>query len=327
MKYIMRKEGGGPGEGVIPGQATQQMGNNQKSGMFYAFFAYFLWGLFPIYWKMVEQVPALEILAHRIFWSFIFMILLLAFLRKMGDLKTSIKEGVHHPRTPLLLLLASVLVSGNWFIYIWAVNNGHVIETSMGYYINPLVSILLGMIFLKEKLNRWQLIAFLLAACGVAIQTFSFGHVPWIAIGLALTFGFYGLVKKKVDIDAFIGLTFETFFMMPVAFIYLTVIQVKGTASFATVSPAVTVLLIGTGVVTAIPLICFAQGARRISLTMIGFFQYLTPTMTLIMGIAFFKEPFTHVQLLSFAFIWLALVVFSVSGFLPKKKYHVEEVA
>ncbi|GER70931.1 transporter [Weizmannia acidilactici] len=303
------------------------MRNNQKSGMFYAFFAYFLWGLFPLYWKPIEQVPAIEILAHRIFWSFIFMIVLLFFLRKMADLKSSIMDGIYHPRTPLLLLLASVLVSANWFIYIWAVNHGHVIETSMGYYINPLVSILLGIIFLREKLNRWQLIAFLLAACGVGIQTFSYGHIPWIAIGLALTFGFYGLVKKKVDIDAFLGLTYETFFVMPVALIYLTIIQVKGAASFATVSPMTTALLIGTGIVTAVPLICFAQGARRISLTMIGFFQYLTPTMTLILGIALFKEPFTHVQLLSFSFVWLALIVFSISGIIPKKKFHLEEIA
>jgi chloramphenicol-sensitive protein RarD len=303
------------------------MGTNQKSGMFYAFFAYFMWGLFPLYWKPIEQVPALEILAHRIFWSFIFMVILLFFLRKMGDLKNSIKEGIRHPRTPLLLLLASVLVSANWFIYIWAVNHDHVIESSMGYYINPLVSILLGIIFLKEKLNRWQLAAFMLAACGVFIQTFSFGRVPWIAIGLALTFGFYGLVKKKVVIDVFLGLTYETFFIMPVALIYLSMVQVKGTASFATVSPVTTWLLIGTGIVTAAPLICFAQGAKRISLTLIGFFQYLTPTMTLIMGIVLFKEPFTHVQLISFSFIWLALLVFSFSGLMPKKKLHLEKMA
>lgn len=283
-------------------------------GMIYAALSYLLWGLFPLYWKPINHVPAFEILAHRIFWAFVFMMILLVCLKKTRAFLLGFKQMAMKPVMLLLIILASVLVSANWFIYIWAVNHGHVIESSLGYYINPLISVLLGILFLKEKLNVWQLIAFLLAAAGVAVLIIEYGRMPWIALALALTFGFYGLTKKIVRADSILGIAYETLFVTPVALFYLIHIQVKGTAAFGTESLTTTLLLIGTGVVTAVPLLCFAEGARRISLTMIGFFQYISPTLTLILGIFVFKEPFSHTQFISFSFIWLALIVFSLSS-------------
>lgn len=283
-------------------------------GMIYAALSYLLWGLFPLYWKPINHVPAFEILAHRIFWAFVFMMILLVCLKKTRAFLLGFKQMAMKPVMLLLIILASVLVSANWFIYIWAVNHGHVIESSLGYYINPLISVLLGILFLKEKLNVWQLIAFLLAAAGVAVLIIEYGRMPWIALTLALTFGFYGLTKKIVRADSILGIAYETLFVTPVALFYLIHIQVKGTAAFGTESLTTTLLLIGTGVVTAVPLLCFAEGARRISLTMIGFFQYISPTLTLILGIFVFKEPFSHTQFISFSFIWLALIVFSLSS-------------
>lgn len=294
--------------------AATQNRQKQKIGAVYAVSAYLMWGLFPLYWKPINQVPASEILGHRIFWAFMFMIGLLIFLGRLGEFLHSFKVLLTRPVSLLLIVSASFLISANWFIYIWAVNNGHIVESSMGYYINPLVSIGLGIFFLKEKLNAWQVIAFLLATAGVLIQTIEFGQVPWIALSLAFSFGFYGLTKKIIRLDTVLGLTFETLIVTPVALAYLIFVQVQGTAAFATGSAMTTLLLIGTGIVTAVPLLCFAEGARHISLTMVGFFQYITPTMTLILGVTLYKEAFSQVQLISFSFIWLGLIVFSLSG-------------
>ncbi|RYL88865.1 EamA family transporter RarD [Sporolactobacillus sp. THM7-4] len=286
----------------------------QKIGAFYAISAYVMWGLFPLYWKPVEQVPAFEILGHRIFWAFLFMIALLLFSKKISRFFLNFRALFKKPQHLLLVIAAAVLISANWFIYIWAVTNGHVVESSMGYYINPLISILLGILFLKEKLTVWQIVAFILAACGVLIQTIEFGQVPWIALSLAFSFGFYGLTRKLIRMDTISELTFETLFVTPIALYYLIHVQIAGTAAFGNVSLLTTLLLIGTGVVTAVPLLCFAEGAKYISLTMIGFFQYITPTLSLIIGITLYHEPFTGVQLISFSFIWFALIIFSLSG-------------
>lgn len=297
--------------------------SDRKKGALYTFSAFTLWGLFPIYWKLIQNVSALEILSHRIFWSFIFIVFLIIIERKTARIHRVWRQLAENPRQLGFVLLASVLISANWLIYIWAVNNDHVVESSMGYYINPLVSVLLGIIFLKERLNRWQTIALLLAAAGVLVQTIGFGGFPWIALSLALSFGFYGLTKKMIPIDATLELTFETLCMLPVAFIYLAHLQVTGTLAFASGSLLQTVLLIGTGVVTAVPLLLFAEGAQRITLTMVGFFQYVSPTLTLIIGLLVFHEPFTLIQFFSFALIWAGLLVFSFSSFpLLKKRRH-----
>lgn len=297
--------------------------SDRKKGALYTFSAFTLWGLFPIYWKLIQNVSALEILSHRIFWSFIFIVFLIIIERKTARIHRVWCQLAANPRQLGFVLLASVLISANWLIYIWAVNNGHVVESSMGYYINPLVSVLLGIIFLKERLNRWQTIALLLAAAGVLVQTIGFGGFPWIALSLALTFGFYGLTKKMILIDAMIELTFETLCMLPLAFIYLAHLQIAGTLAFASGPLLQTVLLIGTGIVTAVPLLLFAEGAQRITLTMVGFFQYVSPTLTLIIGLLVFHEPFTMIQFFSFALIWAGLLVFSFSSFpLMKKRRH-----
>lgn len=291
----------------------------REKGTIYALSAYTLWGLLPIYWLLVDQVPAVEILSHRIIWSFFFMTVLLIVEKKASIISVAMMHFIRNPKQLLFLILASLLISVNWLTYIWAVTNGHVVESSMGYYINPLVSILLGIIFLKERLNRWQMMAILLAACGVIVQTIGFGHFPWIALALALSFGFYALTKKMIVMDAALELTFETLCMLPAAFIYLLPLQLNGSAAFANGSWIQTVLLIGAGVVTAVPLLLFAEGAQRISLTMIGFLQYVSPTLTLLIGLFIFHESFSMVQFFSFAFIWAALIVFSL-GSLPLSK-------
>jgi chloramphenicol-sensitive protein RarD len=291
-----------------------------KIGTLYTLSAYLMWGLFPLYWIPLQQIPALEILAHRIFWSLIFMLCLLWLTHSLHSFIRQLKELIAKPRLLLFVFSASVLISINWLIYIWAVNNGHVIESSMGYYINPLISILLGILFLKEKLTIWQLVACLLAAAGVLIQTISYGQVPWIALSLALTFGFYGLAKKLIYIKPSLELTFETLFVVPAALIYLIFLQQSGSAAFGSGSWSIAALLIGTGVVTAVPLLFFAEGAQRISLIMIGFFQYITPTMQLIIGIVIYREPFHSIQLISFSFIWLGLLVFTLSATLFNRR-------
>ncbi|WP_141432250.1 EamA family transporter RarD [Bacillus sp. 03113] len=287
--------------------------NNQTTGMLYAIFAYFMWGIFPLYWKLIHSVSSFEILAHRIFWSFIFMIFLLVFSKKLKLFFTSLKKLIQSPRNLLFLLIASILVSMNWVLYIWSVNHGHIIETSLGYYINPLITILLGIVFLKEKLNPWQVVAIVLAFSGVVLLTFEFGQIPWIALTLAFTFAFYGLIKKYIKLDAMVGLTIETMFVAPIALIYLITLKVNDSISFGTGSLMTTLLLLGTGIATALPLLCFAEAGKRISLTMIGFFQYISPTITLVIGIFVFKENFSQAQLTSFLFIWAALIIFSLA--------------
>ncbi|WP_239984839.1 EamA family transporter RarD [Sporolactobacillus pectinivorans] len=294
--------------------------HKKKSGALYAIGAYFMWGLFPLYWIPLNRVPAIEILAHRILWALVFMISLLWVSGKWSTFLKQLKELFHNLRNLFLVFAAALLISLNWFIYIWAVTNNHVVESSMGYYINPLVSIVLGILILKEKLTIPQVVAVVLAACGVLVQTVAFGQLPLIALTLAFSFGFYGLTKKLIKIDPSIELTFETLFVTPVALFYLVHVQISGTAAFANGSLLTTLLLIGTGVVTAVPLLFFAEGAQRISLTMIGFFQYITPTLSLLIGITVYKEAFTLVQLISFSFIWLALLVFSLSGLNFKKR-------
>ncbi|MFD3445694.1 EamA family transporter RarD [Microbacteriaceae bacterium 4G12] len=285
----------------------------QRKGMIYAVISYVIWGVLPIYWKLVDQVNAGEILAHRIVWSFVFMIFVLYVSKQWGAFLAQCKQLFRRPKPFILLFLSAILISGNWFIYIWAVNHGHVIEASLGYYMNPLISILLGMIILKEKLNFWQLASVLLAAIGVAIVTLRYGSFPWIAIALAVSFGLYGLVKKLTSFEAAIGLTFETLITAPIAFVYLIMLQAKGASAFGTTSLSIHLLLIGSGIVTATPLLYFAKGTKLIPLSMIGFLQYIAPTISLVIGVFMFHEHFTKMHMIAFVFIWIALVIFSLA--------------
>ncbi|MBM7648812.1 chloramphenicol-sensitive protein RarD [Bacillus ectoiniformans] len=289
------------------------MNSMLKAGIVYAGLAYLIWGLFPVYWKMLEHVTADEILANRILWSFVFMVLFLFFTGKVKHLKGTLKDMKLNPKRAGALVLASLLVTSNWFLFIWAVNNERIIETSMGYYINPLMSVLLGVFILKEALSKAQILSFLLASAGVLVLTVSYGQFPWVSIGLAVTFALYGLAKKMIKVDAAIGLTLETTAVAPFALLYLGYLFNKENVSLFSGSAETDILLIGGGMITAVPLLLFAQGAQKIPLYMIGFLQYITPTMTLLLGIFVYHEPFTSVQLTAFSFIWSALAIFSLS--------------
>ena len=285
----------------------------QKKGMIYATSAYMMWGILPLYWKLIYDVPADEILAHRIVWAFVFMLFVLLISKRFGQFTNEFVQLFKRPKLFMSLTIASILISGNWFVYIWAVNHNHVIEASLGYYINPLVSILLGTLVLKEKLNFWQYIAVGLAAFGVAILTVRYGSIPWIAISLACTFGLYGLSKKLLDYDSMIGLTMETMLVTPIALVYLGILGAEGMRSFGAVSLTSTLLLVGAGIVTALPLLYFAKGTKLIPLSMVGFLQYIAPTISLVLGVFVFHEHFTTAHMTAFFFIWMALFIFSIA--------------
>ncbi len=286
--------------------------NDQRIGIISATFAYVVWGLFPLYWKLLQDVSPGEILAHRIVWSFLFMMIILLFVGKIKELGKELKYLMSHRKRLLAIGFASIIISMNWVLYIWAVNTDHVVEASLGYYINPLVSILLGIIVLKEKLTRWQIVSFILAMIGVLYMAIHFGSVPWVALLLAASFGLYGLIKKMVNLGAMIGLAIETLFITPFAILFLSFVHKDGSGSFST-SVDTSLLLIGAGVVTAVPLLLFAIGARRIPLSMIGFLQYIAPTFMLLIGVFVYNEPFTDVHLFSFICIWSALTIYTMS--------------
>lgn len=284
----------------------------QKEGIIYAALSYFIWGLIPIYWKFVQHVSAGEILAHRVLWSFVFMIILLLLINKWRGFLSFVKEIAYQPKKLAALLTASILVSINWGIFIWAVNSGHILQTSLGYYINPLVSVLLGVVVLKEKLSGAQILSFTLAGIGVLILTLHYGEVPWVALSLAVSFGLYGLAKKMIKVDAEIGLTLETMMVTPLAIIFMIYLLFTSKPLFFE-SASTSLLLMGGGIATALPLLFFAKGAQKVPLSMMGILQYIAPTMTLLIGVFMYHEPFTKIHLLSFIFIWSALLIYAAS--------------
>jgi chloramphenicol-sensitive protein RarD len=282
-------------------------------GLLTALVAYFLWGILPLYWKLVSHVPASVVLAHRIIWSLVFMFGILLVMRKIPTFFQEVKSIFTHKKQLVFITLAACFISFNWFTYIWAVNNGQLVEASLGYYINPLVSVIFGMIFFKETLTRWQTISFLLAAVGVLILAIYTGGIPFISLTLAVSFAFYGVIKKKVDVGALTGLAVETVLVTPVALIYLTIIYSSIGDAFYISSFSTFTLLVGAGAATAIPLLLFAIGARRIPLATIGFLQYLAPTISLLIGIFLFGEKFSGIHFLAFSFIWVALAIYTFS--------------
>lgn len=286
----------------------------EKLGIIYTAGAYILWGFLPIYWKLVDTVPAGEILAYRIVYSFLFMVVIVLLTRNWSGFSKEFKRIIKDKKELISISCASVLISLNWLTYIWAVNTDHVIQASLGYYINPLISILLGMIVLKEKLTRNQWISFVLAGIGVFYLTINLGVFPWISFVLAFTFGFYGLLKKMVNVSAMFGLTIETMIVTPIALIYLAALSETTPASSNFVDP-ITLLLIGAGIATAIPLLLFASGAKQIPLAMLGFLQYIAPTIMLILGVFLYHEVFTHAHLVAFIFIWSALIIYMLSSY------------
>ncbi|MFF3101476.1 EamA family transporter RarD [Viridibacillus arvi] len=292
----------------------------EKKGILSALGAYIIWGIFPLYWKGLQHVASEEVLAGRVIWSFILTLIFVVILKQGKMLLVDFKQLWQHPKSFWLLVTAAYLISLNWFLYIWAVNNNHIVESSLGYYMNPLVSVLLGIFFLKEKLSKAQVMSFIIAAIGVLILVISYGQIPWLSFGLALTFGVYGLLKKKVLVDATRGLVLETFFILPVAVAYYVYVYFHGNISFLHTNIKTDVLIIGTGIVTAVPLILFATGAQKIPLYLVGFIQYVSPTIMLFLGVIVYGESFSGIDLLSFSFIWVALILFSITKIIEVRK-------
>lgn len=267
--------------------------------------AYISWGLLPIYWKLLGHVPTAQILSHRIVWSFVTLVLFLGATHKLSELTRKLEPAVWR-----FYGLASLLIGMNWFVYVWSVNAGFMVEASLGYFITPLLSVLLGVVFLRERLRRLQWPALLLAALGVAYLTLNYGRPPWIALVLAVTFSLYGLVKKKAPLGAFEGLTLETGLLLLPAFAWLVFSESRGAGAFLHAGPASDLLLLGAGVVTTAPLVMFAAAAHRIPLSMIGILQYIAPTIQFLLGISLYREPFTRVQLTGFGMVWGAVILF-----------------
>ncbi|HUE97691.1 MAG TPA: EamA family transporter RarD [Anaerolineales bacterium] len=277
--------------------------------------AYAMWGFFPIYWKLLQQVPALQVIGHRIAWSFILLVVVLVLTRQWKDFRSVALT----PKTVAIYSIAAILLSVNWLIYVWGVNSGFIVETSLGYFINPLISVLLGVIFLRERLRTIQWIPVGLAAAGVLYLTLAYGRLPWIALSLAFSFGIYGLVKKIAPLGSLYGLTLETALVFPIALVYLAFVDFTGTGLFLHESLSVDLLLIGTGVVTSIPLLMFASAARQIPLTMIGVLQYIAPTLQFLIGVFLYHEPFDRSRLIGFGLVWLALIIFWVENYLATR--------
>ena len=298
------------------------MQKEEKQGIIIVAVAYILWGFMPIFWKILDHVSSDEILAGRVIWSFVFTLLLVVIGRNYKQLVIDLQELWKDRKAFWSLVLASYLVTGNWFIFIYAVNAGYIVQTSLGYYINPLLSVVLGIVFLKEKLSRAQVLAVVIAAIGVIILSISYGQVPWIAFSLAITFAFYGLIKKTLKVDALRGLTIETFFVLPVALIYFAYLVATEKAVFFSLSTdfMTVILLILTGVATAVPLILFAKGTKSIPLYLSGFIQYIAPTLMLLVGVIIYKEQFSKIEFISFSFIWCALILFTVSKIMEVRK-------
>jgi chloramphenicol-sensitive protein RarD len=293
----------------IPVQKSKTARSERVIGAWYAIAAFTAWGLLPLYWKSLDHVPASQILAHRIFWSFIFVSILVFVQKRRRESIPALRSG----RYKVTFLLSALTLGTNWFIYIWAVNTNQIVESSMGYFINPLLSVVLGIIFLKERLKPVQTLSVFVAFAGVAYLTVQYGKIPWIALSLAVSFAFYGLLRKTSKVGSVIGLLAETTILTPAALTYLIIAQIRGTGAFANAGAGTSLLLVGCGVVTSLPLIWFAHGARRIPLAAVGFTQYLAPTLMLFLGVFLYREPFTFSHLVSFGCVWTALVLYSLS--------------
>lgn len=291
---------------MLSGRAHESA--REKSALVAGIAAFVTWGMIPGYWKLLKTVPPAEILAHRYVWTTIFLTALLTWQGRW----TEVRANARNPQAVLYCVASGCTISINWFLFIWAVNMGRVIETSLGYFMTPLVNVLFGAIFLGERLTRWQIVAVLLAALGVANLTFGYGRFPWVALTLCVSFGVYGLLRKQSATAAIPGLFFETVLIVPLALFYLFTLHLHGTLLFGSNGWLLTVLLISTGVVTAVPLVWFGYAARHLRLTTVGFLQYLAPSGSFCLGVFAYHETFTRGHLITFSLIWIALIVFTV---------------
>ncbi|NYE62879.1 chloramphenicol-sensitive protein RarD [Duganella sp. 1224] len=282
-----------------------------NSGILYATLAFFCWGLFPLYFHAIDEVPPQEILAHRMLWSLLFLVIVLTVRRQWKWLPAVARQ----PRILASFVASALLLTANWFLYIWSVNNGHVIDASLGYFINPLINVLLGLVVLKEKLRRGQWLAMAIAAAGVAWLTWQAGQLPWIALILGITFGGYGLLRKTAALAALEGLSLETMILFPLALAYVLWLSWHGHNTFLNrPHDSTRLLLAAAGPITAIPLLLFAAGARKIPMAVLGLLQYLSPTMQALLGVWVFHEAFPAARLAGFLIIWTALILYVVEG-------------
>jgi chloramphenicol-sensitive protein RarD len=286
-------------------------GKTMNKGIWYALGAYASWGLFPVYWKLLHHVPALQLIGHRIVWSFLALIVFILCIRQW----TGFRSAVFAWSVLRVYCFAAVLIGVNWLTYVWAVNAGHIVETSLGYFINPLLSVLMGVLFLHEHLRPRQWVSIGLAAVGVLFLTIVHGSIPWIALTLAFSFAFYGLVKKTAPLGSLYGLTLETGILLLPALVYLFISDVNGTGAFLHTGTMVDILLAGAGIVTTIPLLMFASAARRIPLSLIGILQYIAPTLQFLIGVLIFRESFSFTQFIGYAIVWLALILFGMGSY------------
>jgi len=281
-----------------------------NKGIWYAIGAYASWGLFPIYWKLLHHVPALQLIGHRIIWSFFALIIIILCIRQWAGFRST----MFTVSVLRVYCIAAVLIGINWLTYVWAVNACHIVETSLGYFINPLLSVLMGVLFLHEHLRPRQWISIGLAAAGVLFLAIVHGSIPWIALTLAFSFAFYGLVKKTAPLGSLYGLTLETGMLFLPALFYLYISDVNGTGAFLHTGTTADILLAGAGIVTTIPLLLFASAARRIPLSMIGILQYVSPTLQFLIGVLVYQESFTFIQFIGYAIVWIALIIFAMES-------------
>lgn len=289
------------------------MDHARRTGMIAALSTYIIWGILPLYWNLLARAGANEILAHRIVWSFFFMVIVLVVTRRWQSFKEDCRALWQDKKRSLILLLAAFIISLNWLTYIWAVNHDHVIDTSIGYYINPLMSVLFGIVFFRERISGLKKISLLLAAIGIVLMTYQLGKLPWVAVVLAVSFSIYGALKKELHLNPFSSITLETLLMMPFAVPYIGMLMASPESHFTLATPNLALLLMGTGVVTAVPLVLFSYGANLLPLNVLGFFQYISPTIGLLLGIFFFHESFGMAQISTLGFVWAAIVLFTVA--------------
>ena len=305
----------------IPGKHSAK--SRETSALIAGIAAFTTWGLIPVYWKLLKAVPASEILAHRFLWTTIFLSILLGWQGRWTEVKATVRSR----RATLYCLASGSLIGINWFLFIWAVNIGRVIETSLGYFMTPLVSVLFGAIFLRERLTLWQSVSVSLGTVAVLNLTFGYGRFPSVAVLLCMTFALYGLLRKKSATAAIPGLFLETTFLVPLAIAYLIYLRIDGGLFFGRAGWLLSILLVSTGIVTAVPLFWFGYAARNLRLTTLGFLQYLTPIGSFFLGVFLYREPFTRGHLITFSLIWVALAIFTADALLRWRSMRLREAA
>jgi chloramphenicol-sensitive protein RarD len=303
-------------------QGNDKTDSHETLGLIAGIACFTTWGLIPVYWKLIASVPATEILANRFVWTTIFLSTILTWQKRWAELFAIVRSR----HALIFCLTGGLAIASNWFLFIYAVNIGHVVETSLGYFMTPLMNVLFGAVFLRERLTRWQLASVLLAALGVLNLTFGYGSFPWIAVSLCVTFGLYGLLRKKSGTGAIPGLFVETILLVPFAVFFLFYLQRTGALTFGHAGWWLSILLVSTGVVTAVPLFWFGYATRHLRLITVGFLQYLSPIGSFFLGVFLYHEPFTHGHLVTFTLIWNALVIFSAEAVFRWRSARVREI-